>query len=80
MYRNIITIFIFLALICTLHAQDSDTKPSDGRIIDFGVGMGLNFPIGKLKERYGSNLNLIFVFSKRKMSREKSQTSLLHSM
>lgn len=57
MYRNIITIFIFLALICTLQAQDSDTKPSDGRIIDFGVGMGLNFPIGKLKERYGSNLN-----------------------
>jgi len=57
MSHYIFTTFLTIASIFILQAQDVESKPSDGRIIDFGVGMGLNLPLGELNKRYGSNLN-----------------------
>jgi hypothetical protein len=40
-----------------LVAQVSPSKPIDGTILNFGIGLGLNLPAGDLKDRYGQNMN-----------------------
>lgn len=51
----------FLIFLCVIGgriiAQDAVIKPIDGSILNFGVGLGGNIPLGDLKDRYGSNLN-----------------------
>lgn len=50
--------FILSALIyINGQSQESFEKPSDGAILGFGFGLGINNPYGDLKKRYGSNLN-----------------------
>ena len=58
-----------LRLICTVmsavfmfssvsHGQhERNTKPADGAILDFGLGLGANLPLGDMKDRYGANLS-----------------------
>ncbi len=49
-------LLLFMSTI-SLTAQEAPEKPSDGSILDFGIGLGINLPAFDLKDRYGSNLN-----------------------
>lgn len=55
--RHLFSILLFALSTVWVHAQVEIEKPVDGSIIDFGIGLGGNVPIGILSERYGNNLN-----------------------
>lgn len=52
--------YILLLLIATAlitNAQNVTVTPNNGNILAFGIGLGVNTPLGELKDRYGINMN-----------------------
>lgn len=58
--RTILSLIIFF---CTFgsavfaQVTDEGVKAVDGSILNFGLGIGLNVPLGDMADRYGSNMN-----------------------
>jgi hypothetical protein len=58
--RTILSFLIFCCLFGTsIFAQVTDEggKAVDGSILNFGLGVGVNVPLGDMADRYGSNMN-----------------------
>lgn len=59
--RHVMTKYFIFFLIVIVNqsviGQQDITKPTDGAILDFGIGLGINVPAADLKNRFGSNLN-----------------------
>ena len=58
--RTILIVMIFLSsFYATVFAQvtDDGEKAVDGSILNFGLGVGVNVPLGDMADRYGSNMN-----------------------
>jgi hypothetical protein len=56
-FRNGSMLIAFVLLFHMVRAQVSPAKPVDGSILDFGIGLGMNLPVGDLKDRFGQNMN-----------------------
>ncbi|HMR87629.1 MAG TPA: hypothetical protein PKD51_05720 [Saprospiraceae bacterium] len=58
--RTILSLIIFFCTFSSaVFAQvtDEGVKPVDGSILNFGLGIGLNVPLGDMADRYGTNMN-----------------------
>ncbi len=59
MHMKLWFIILFCSFTQLLSAQvtDEGVKATDGSILNFGIGVGFNVPLGELADRYGSNMN-----------------------
>lgn len=59
MRRILVAVVFFFTFSSLIVAQvtDEGVKAVDGSILNFGLGIGLNVPLGDLSDRYGNNMN-----------------------
>lgn len=50
-------VMVYMMGFASLSGQEAAEKPSDGNVIDFGVGLGMNIPMADLNNRFGRNMN-----------------------
>ena len=55
-FNGVIVFFLFCNISAS-YGQVVAAKPIDGSVLDFGLGLGVNFPLKDMKERFGSNLS-----------------------